>query len=460
MAEPRIFRREPKSDELALGYAWGEDQKGDLWQLKGVAQEDRATHFYVIGASGTGKTKFLEYMIGQDIANGAGFGVIDPHGDLIEAVKERLALSGDDLESRVVLIDPTDKKKVVSFNPLERLDGVSPAEQSAELTLAFKKIWADAWGARMEDILRNSFIALIENDLTLAELPLLFADAGLRAKLTANLKNETARDFFHKFDSWSKTLKNEWTESTLNKVNAFLSDERVRDMFVSPKSSFNLRDAIDAGKILLVKLDKGRLKGASDLLGSLILTKLQMAAFSRTDVRESERKPFYLYIDEFQNFATESFTDVLTEARKYKLSLTLVNQNLGQLPSELRASILTNCGIQACFRLSRFDAELLAKEAFGGVADATPQWEKKFQLLQALPRQVCLVKNKAAGGIVLIRVPDIGDGMDERELEAALREAGIGEKYLRKRDEINKEYHRRHEALTKTDEPDGFKEKR
>jgi hypothetical protein len=434
-----------------LGFTSGKDSDGRrIFQLKGISQKARSTHFYVIGASGTGKTKFLESLIKQDIKNGEGFGVLDPHGDLIENLKAYIALAEDDLNERVVLIDPTDKINSVCFNPLELSDGVSPAAQAAELVLVFKKIWGDSWGARMEDIFRNTLIVLIENGLTLAEVPLILTDDAVRVKLTANIKNETCRDFFAKFDSWSKTVRREWTESTLNKVNAFLSDDRVRQIFLSPKSSFNLRDVMDNGKILLVKLDKGHLKGASDILGSLLMSKIQMAAFARTDIKESERKPFYLYVDEFQNFATESFIDTLDEARKYKLSLTLANQNLGQLPPDLRASVLTNCGIQAYFRISRYDAELLAKESYAGIFAEPQGWETYIQQLQSLPLRVCLIKNKIQGGITIIRTLNVEDN------EAPAKE--IGGRYLRKRKDIEKEYQARRGGLTGSYEPDGFRE--
>jgi hypothetical protein len=329
---------------------------------------------------------------------------------------------------------------------------VAPSEQAAELVLIFKKIWYDAWGARMEDILKNTLVALIENGRTLADLTLILTDESARAKLTANLKNETCREFFVKYNGWTNGTRSEWTESTLNKVNAFLSDERIRQIFLSPKSSFNLREIIDDGKILLVKLDKGRLKGSSDLLGSLILSKIQMAAFSRTDIAERERRPFYLYIDEFQNFATESFVDILAEARKYKLSLIIAHQNLAQLPDKLRASILGNCGLQAYFRISRLDAELLAKESFAGLYAEPPGWEGYIQQLQGLPQRVCLVKNKIEGGIVIISTPDVPEyAASPAELET------IGRHYLRDREEIE-EGHRKTRATLAEGERDVFRE--
>jgi hypothetical protein len=466
-AEPIVRYREPNPDELALGWAEVEDEKTGrpVLQLVGVSQEDRNAHFYVVGATRTGKTKLLEKMIEQDIKNGEGFGVIDPHGDLIEAVKERLALTPENLDERVVLIDPTNAECSVCFNPLELPEGVKSAELAAELVEVFEKIWSKAWGDRMADIFRNTLIALIENNLTLDEVLLFLTDAAFRAKLLRQVKNEKCREYFaNEFNVLNPKTRSEWITSTSNKVRTFLSDERVRQIFLSPKSSFNFREIMDSGKILLVKLDKGRLKGASELLGSLILSKIQMAAFTRTNVRMSERKPFYLYIDEFQNFATDSFVETLAESAKYKLSLILVHQNLAQLPPELRASVLGNCNLQAYFRVARHDAELLAKEAFAGVYGDAPKWEGHIQQLQVLPNRVCVVK-KNAGGMVFIRIPDITPawqeaGMDESEFEAEVREAQIGERYVRRRDDIETEYRARMAALDASGEPENFRVKK
>ena len=220
----RVKQREPSKDELALGWAYGYDEKTDetVYQLKGINQKYRETHFYTIGASGTGKTKFLEYLIKQDIKNGEGFGVIDPHGDLIEDVKGWLYFySSKALEDNIILIEPTNPKAIVSFNPLEKIKGISPEEQAGELVEVFKKIWSDAWGARMEDILRNSLIALAENNLTLVELPLLLSDSLVRKRILKKVKNPTCRQRFKEYESLRPSTRREWVESTLNKVNAF-----------------------------------------------------------------------------------------------------------------------------------------------------------------------------------------------------------------------------------------------
>ena len=471
-----IREREPTKDELCLGYAPGIDEKTDapIWQMKGIPQEDRDRHFYVIGATGTGKTKFLEYLIRQDISRGFGFGIIDPHGDLIEDIKGWLyinLLDINDLQSKVILIEPTNPEATVSFNPLEQIKGIPPEEQAGELVGVFKKIWWDSWGARMEDILRNSLIALVENNLTLVELPLLLTDDLIRKRILKKVKNPHCLRCFKAYERIRPYVWREWTESTLNKVDALLADHRMRHIFTLPKSSFNLREIIDNQKILLVKLEKGRLKDSADLLGSLLLSKIQMAAFARTDIPKEKRAPFYLYIDEFQNFATKTFIDVLSEARKYGLSLILAHQNLAQLPQELRASILSNCGIQVCFQVSRDDAQIMAKELMTPLFRQPPGWEINVQSLQELEPRRCFIKNKKEGGIlpmetkhiyqaweVSAQAPGGLDGITPETFKKSVERARIGADYLIDRKKIEREYQRRYKTLTSAPEPKSFRE--
>lgn len=467
--EPLLRSRSPNYDELALGWATGKDEADnrEVHQLKGVSQEHRDTHFYVIGASGSGKTKFLESLAKQDIENGLGFGVIDPHGDLTEDVKGYLYIlkkhAAELLQEYVVLIDPTDPKYTVAFNPLERTRQESAASVASELTEAFKKIWKDAWGARMEDLLKNSLIALIENNLTLAELPLFLTNAEVRRKVLERVNHGVSRQYFERFNSLRRNTQDEWMESTLNKVNAFLFDDSIRQMLSSPKSSFNLREVMDEGKILLVKLDKGRLKGNADLLGSLMLAKIQAAAFSRTDMPELQRQKFYLYIDEFQNFATENFISMLGEARKYRLALLLAHQNLAQLPATLRASILSNCGLQAYFRISRDDSNILAKESLAAIYSDPPGWERYIQALQELPRRGCVIKSKIDGGVIAVRTLDLLPPhefaeMDEEQFVKEVAACEIGKNYLCERKKIEDEYQARRDKLTRADESESFRE--
>jgi hypothetical protein len=461
--EELISEPEITEDIINLGWHWSERKQE--WQMAKIREKDRLTHFYVVGASGTGKSKFLEFLIRQDIAKGNGFGVIDPHGDLIEDIKGYLAfaLSENDIEERVLLIDPTDEKYTVAFNPLEKLEGVSPAEIAAELVEAFKKIWFDAWGARMEDLLRNTLISLIEAELTLTDLPRFLIVEDFRENVLERVSHPIAKRYFQRFNSLAPRTREEWMESTLNKVNAFLSDDRIREMFSFEKSSFNLREIMDSQKILLIKLDRGRLKENGDLIGSLLMTKIRMAAFSRTDIPKEKRIPFYLYIDEFQNFATKEFIDTLSEARKYGLSLIMAHQNLSQLPKDLQDSILTNCGIQCYFRVCRRDAEILAKEAFettGTEIKATrlspysfdydwysypEEWEKYFQELEQLPTRQFYAKHKIEGGVLALQTADVLPayeefGYDKESYEEIIRQTVFGKKYLleRKPKEVKK----------------------
>ena len=467
--EPAIHARTPDSDELALGWAEGIDEKtnGEVTQLKGVKQSHRDSHFYIVGATRTGKTKFLESLIEQDIKNGLGFGVVDPHGDLTEDVKGYLWLcsgrSREFVQEKVILIDPTDETRTVAFNPLERIAGESPARVASELTEAFKKIWKDAWGARMEHLLKNTLIALVENNLTIAELHPFLTDSLVRRKVLEKVKHTGCREYFERFNSLRVNTQDEWMESTLNKVDAFLFDDNLRQMLSSPKSSFNLREVMDDGKILLVKLDKGRFKGNADLLGSLLLAKIQAAAFSRTDLPESKRKRFYLYIDEFQNFATESFSTMLAEAGKYKLALILAHQNLAQLPPSLRATLLSNCGLQAYFRISRDDANILAKESLASIYSTPPGWEEYIKILQELHPRVCFIKNKIDGGVIAIQTIDQPPPYelaktDEDEFAEEIAECGMGKNYLRERKTIEAEYEARRKKLLEVEEPETFAE--
>ena len=440
---------------LALGWYWSETQQE--WQLARIADEDRLLHCYVIGASGSGKTKFLEYLIRQDLAAGRGCGVIDPHGDLIEDLKGYvLTLAGqrgpDFLRSQVVLVDLTDPRQTVTFNPIEQLPGVTAGEQAAELIAAFKKIWADSWGVRMEDLLRNSLIALSEAERSLVDLPAFLTDAAFRQRILTQLTHPIARDYFVRFDRLSDRARLTWSEPVLNKINALLANDYVRQLLAAPHSTVNLRDVLDRGQVLLVKLDKGRLKDSADLVGSLLLAKLQLAVFSRSELPVWQRRPFALYVDEFQNFATASFGVLLSEARKYGLSLVLAHQTLAQIPEQLTSLILGNTGLQVVFRVNRRDAERMAKESFTysgyRVKSASLQrinywnlgeeWEQYTEALQNQPPRAAWIKHKLQGGLIPIETVDVDPawqllGMSPRAFQTSLRELPIGADYLRPR---------------------------
>jgi hypothetical protein len=474
LADPLILQRKPKTDELMLGFAEGESEEEGrpVQQLKGIAQADRKKHCYVVGGSGSGKTRFLQSMILQDIQNGVSFGVVDPHGDLIEDIKAYLYLlqgatespESDFFSKKVVLVDPTNKRAVVGFNPLERTRGIAPEAQAAELVIVFKKIWEESWGARMEDLLRNTLIALVENNLTLVELPRFLTDKEFRETAMEKVKHPICQTYFKRFNSLNDRTRNEWIESTLNKANAFLSNGTIRTMLSAPKSTIDFRQIMDEGKILLIKLDKGNLKDAADLLGSLLLSKIQMAAFSRGDIPRSQRSHFFLYIDEFQNYATKNFIEMLSEARKYGLAVILAHQNLSQLPVALVDSALTNCSLHVYFRLSRIDAQLLAKEGLTSLYVTPPGWEDLIQVLQQLPPRRFASVNKEHGGSVILTSLELPDPhelvkLEEQELRILVDEKGFGKEYLQKTKQLEKA----HQTLLKpfeekSEEPETFEE--
>jgi hypothetical protein len=323
-------------DTVALGWAWDVDI--GQWQMARIPNEDRFVHMYCVGATGSGKTKWLEFLIQQEIEHRRGFGVQSPHSDLIQDVLGFIACAykrtGDESQlDRVVLVRPADPQRTVTFNVLERVPGVSASKQANELITVFKRQWADSYGPRMEDLLRNSLIVLGEAGATFGDLPLLLTSERFRKHVLDRATHPIARAYFVRFDSLSNRDRLTWMEPVMNKTNAFLSDDRIRQMLSYSKSSFNLREVMDQRMILLVDSDKGQLgNGPSDLINALFMAKIQMAAFSRSDVPESQRVPWTLYLDEFQNFCSDSFAVVLSEARKYRLSLVMANQTLEQIP--------------------------------------------------------------------------------------------------------------------------------
>lgn len=487
-----------EDEALGLGWYWSENKKE--WQMAKIAQQGRSSHLHIIGGTRMGKSKFMEFLISQDIGKN-GFGLLDPHGDLVEDVKNWLYFKLRQIEEeqgekeaerfyeRIVLIDPTNPNELPCFNPLENIPGISSAEQALELVGAFKKIWADSWGARMEDILRNSLVVLIENNLTLLELPLFLTDKNFRSRLLKNTQNPIAKHYFlSRFEKHPPKITDQWTESTSERVNAFLVDDRIRLMLSRPKSTFNFREIMDNQKILLVKLTKGKLKGGSDLLGSLILSKLWMAASSRSDIPKSKRIPFYLFIDEFQNFTSENFCEILSEAGKYGLFLTMAHQYLGQLPKvpgkDLLGSILGNTGLQVYFRVSRQDTKILAQEAFKSTGTKVKnvklseqnfdydyytypeEWEFFFQELQRLPPRSCYIKHKIEGGLIQInteQIPElwkVGGYESEEELKAAIEAINLGSPYFVSKDKLDEESQKRLEELLeeRPEKPNDFRE--
>jgi hypothetical protein len=331
----------------------------------GIKAKDRTRHVYVIGKTGMGKSTMLENMAVQDIANGEGMAFIDPHGKTAELL---LNYVPEHRLKDVLYFAPFDMEHPISFNVLEDVGYDKRHLVVSGLMSTFKKIWVDAWSARMEYILSNTLLALLETPgTTLLGVNRMLADKDYRKKIVDNVKDASVKSFWvDEFAKYTDRFAAEATPSIQNKVGQFTSNPLIRNIIGQPKSSFDLRKMMDEGKIIIINLSKGRVgETNANLLGSMMITKIYLAAMSRADVseRELQKLPnFYLYVDEFQSFANESFADILSEARKYKLNLTIAHQYIEQMSEEVRAAVFGNVGTMITFRVGAFDAEVLEKE--------------------------------------------------------------------------------------------------
>lgn len=332
----------------------------------GIKPDDRRRHMYIIGKTGMGKSTLLENMIFSDIQSGKGVAVIDPHGDLIEAV---LRFIPAERTNDVVLFDPADKEYPLSFNMLTaRSPDQFPLVVSGLMSV-FTKLWPDVWSGRMEHILRNTLLALIEGQAnSMLGILRMFSDDAFRKKVVDHLSDHHVRSFWEdEYANWSEKYRTEAIAAIQNKIGQLLSVPMIRNIVGQVSSTLSLREAMDTGKIILVNLSKGNIgEDNSAFLGSMLVTKFQLDAMSRTDIPEKERKDFYLYVDEFQNFATESFATILSEARKYRLNLTLAHQYIGQLlidgKTTLQDAVFGNVGSMTSFQVGSDDAEVLSMQ--------------------------------------------------------------------------------------------------
>ena len=328
----------------------------------GIKRADRRSHIYVIGKTGTGKSTLLETLSRQDIVNGEGLALLDPHGDLVEKV---LRAVPDKNKGDLIYFNVPDNP--LGFNPLEKVAPEKRTLAAAGLLDAFKKIWADSWGPRLEHILRNAFLALLDQpEATLADVLRLLDDLTFRREICSRVYNSQVRDFWlREYENYPIRLRAEAIAPIQNKVGAFLTDPVLNRILTQKRSDFDLRHVMDEGKILLVNLAKGKIGAdASSLLGALLVTKIGLAGLSRADVPEETRRDFYLYLDEFQNLATLSLANMLSELRKYRVNMVLSHQYLSQLDPQVKDAILGNTGTIISFRLGLTDAEMLAGEFY------------------------------------------------------------------------------------------------
>ena len=327
----------------------------------GIRRADRRTHMYVIGKTGTGKSTLLKTLMREDVRNGEGFALLDPHGDLAEAL---VALVPPARQGDLIYLDVPDSSFSWHFNPFAGVPKERWALAAAGMVEVFKKLWTDEWGPRLEHLLRNVVFTLLEAGGTLGDVPRLLTDKEFRVGLVRQVSNEVVRAFWEKeYAGYSPPFRAVVTAPLQNKVAAFLTDPRLNAILTGERSSFDLGQVMDEGKILIVNLAKGKLgEGPASLLGSLLVSHLSLAALERADRPEAKRRDFYLYLDEFHTFATLTLATMLSELRKYRLNLVLAHQYLGQLETEIRDAVFGNAGTFIAFRVGALDAPTVARE--------------------------------------------------------------------------------------------------
>ncbi|OYX36028.1 hypothetical protein B7Z00_04965 [Candidatus Saccharibacteria bacterium 32-50-10] len=329
----------------------------------GMLRYDRSRHVYIIGQTGAGKSGLLELFALSDVFHGQGYAIIDPHGDF--AINNMKFIPGSRLND-VVYFNPADTKFPLGFNPLEVTNPEQKTNISSEVIGVLKRMFGDSWGPRLEYILRYTILALLDRpETTMLDITRMLTDKKFRKETLSYCTDTVVLQFWNvEFASWTDKFQAEAIAPVLNKVGAFTANPVIRNIIGQPKSTFNIRQMMDEGKILIVNLSKGLIgEDNAGILGAFLVTKIQLAAMSRSDIPDiKDRRPFYLYVDEFQNFATDSFATILSEARKYGLNLTVANQYISQMSDTVRDAVFGNVGTMISFRVSADDSPILAKQ--------------------------------------------------------------------------------------------------
>lgn len=330
--------------------------------LFGIRQRDRRAHFLVIGKTGTGKSTLLQTMLAQDIANGAGVALFDPHGDLATAVRGFVPTNR---ESELIYLDVPDPNLAWSFNPFADVPPDRRALVAAGFVEVFRKMWPDDWGPRLEHLLRNVVFTLLEKPASsFADIPPLLTDKDFRKDIVEDLHNEAVKDFWvTEFARYSNAFRAVVVAPLQNKIGALLTDPILRRILTGSSNTLGLREIMDRGKILIVNLEKGRIgEGPAALLGSLLVSHIALAGFTRRDLAQDDRRDFHVYLDEFHSFTTLSVATMLSELRKYGVNMVLAHQYLAQLDDAIRDAIFGNVGTIISFRVGAHDAAFLARE--------------------------------------------------------------------------------------------------
>lgn len=331
-------------------------------QRFGIKRDDRRRHMYIIGKTGMGKSTILENMIVEDIRAGAGLAVVDPHGDLAEKV---IQFVPSERINDVIYFNPADMEYPIAFNVVEHVDPHLRHLVASGLIGVFQKLWADSWGPRLEYILRNAILAILDYPgSTLLAVTRMLSDKSFRKKVIEKIQDPVVKAFWvNEFAGYNDKFASEAVSPIQNKVGQFLSSSLIRNIVGQVHSTIDMRKIMDEGKILILNLSKGRIgEDNSALLGAMMITKIQLSAMSRVDTEEKLRRDFYLYVDEFQNFTSDSFANILSEARKYRLNLILAHQYIEQLSETVKFAVFGNVGTLIAFRVGAADAEALAPE--------------------------------------------------------------------------------------------------
>lgn len=350
-----------RRDAGAVSYFARANHRGDRRRF-GIKQADRHFHMLVIGKTGTGKTTLLETLAVQDLYSGRGFCLIDPHGDLADRLYTRIP---EQERHRVVYFNVPDPAQPFGYNPLRRVARERRSLAASGLMETFKNIWADAWGVRLEHTLRNALLLLLEQpSATLPDILRLLIDDGYRRQLATVSDNPQVRAFWlEEYEGYPKRYRTESIAPIQNKVGAFLADPLLYRILVEAERPISFRRVMDEGGAVIINLAKGKIgEDSASLLGSLLVTTIGLAAFSRADTPEAQRRPFYLYIDEFQAFTTHFIASMASELRKYGVGLILAHQHLKQLQEDIRSAVLGNVGTLISFRVGPEDAVLLGRE--------------------------------------------------------------------------------------------------
>jgi hypothetical protein len=328
----------------------------------GIRRLDRRYHFYAIGKTGMGKSTLLATLLRQDVRAGEGFALLDPHGDLADRV---LTFIPEHRRQDLIHLNVPDPTLRWSFNPFDGVHEDQRALAAAGIVEALRSIWPDDWGPRLEHLLRNVAFTLLEvPGSTVADIPPLLTDKEFRASLVAQIHNEAVRDFWEgEYARYSVAFRAVVTAPLQNKIGALLTDPLLRRVFTGTEGSIDLRAMMDSGRMLVVNLDKGRIgPGPAALLGSLLVAHMSLAAFSRRDTPEPNRRDFFVYLDEFHNFTTLSVATMLSELRKYRVNMVLANQYLSQIEPEVLDAVFGNVGTVVAFRVGSDDAAFLGRE--------------------------------------------------------------------------------------------------